>query len=82
MSQVFCEWIGFQTYMRESRFFVAERRLSLGRRFNAGVEYGRNPRVAERRLKDAKKRRLNVETNSQQFQPSLRDWIIIRLNRR
>jgi len=24
-------------------FFVAERRLSLGRRFNAGVEYGSNP---------------------------------------
>jgi hypothetical protein len=52
--------------------------LSLGRRFNAGVEYARNPRVAERRLKDAKKRRLNIATNSQQSQPSLRDWIIIR----
>ena len=54
-------------------FFVAERRLSLGRRFNAGVTRKRNPRVAERRLKDAKKRRLNVVTNSQQSQPSLRD---------
>jgi len=26
----------------EGCFFVAERRLSLGRRFNAGAEYGRN----------------------------------------
>src|SRR5262245_43585810 len=59
------------------RFFVAERRLSLGRRFNAGAVWEKSP-VAERRLKDAKKRRFNVTTNSQQSQPSLRDWIIIR----
>jgi hypothetical protein len=30
--------------------------------------------VAERRLMEAKRRRLNVATNSQQSQPSLRDW--------
>jgi hypothetical protein len=52
--------------------------LSLGRRFNTAVTRKRNPRVAERRLKAAKKRRSNVVTNSQQSQPSLRDWIIIR----
>jgi hypothetical protein len=55
-------------------FFVAERRLSLGRRFNAGVACERNPRVAQRRLKGAK---------NSQSQSSLRDWKIIRpLNRR
>jgi hypothetical protein len=30
-------------FHRTDLFFVAERRLSLGRRFNAGVECERNP---------------------------------------
>jgi len=33
--------------------------------------------LPQRRLKEAKKRRLNAGTNAQQSQPSLRDWIII-----
>jgi hypothetical protein len=60
--------------------FILRRRsdgLNLGRVLTLAPIVGDIRESPQRRLMDAKKRRVNVSTNSQQSQPSLRDWIII-----